>query len=462
MRPINTSARTLLEHELKRRGKSDAISLAKESGVSVPSVHRIIRERGDAIVRVGTTRNTRYALRRPLRGQLAPIPVYAVDAAGRGRQLSAIELIEPQGSTLDVGAIGWPVPAGCHAWWDGLPYPLQDMRPQGFLGRSLARQIAQDFNVSENPEEWSDDDVVYVLSVRGHDNPGNLIIGEKAYRAYLSTLTQPPEIIPEHLIQDRYAELAEIAIQYGGAGSSAAGEFPKFTATRALPGATTPHVIVKFSGADGSPAVRRWSDLLICEHLALEVLGSAGHVDASRSRIIMAQGRTFLEVERFDRVGEFGRLATGSLYGLDAAFVGMGNGSWVEAASRLAQIGLVPGSLIEKIRLLWWFGKLIANTDMHFGNLSFFLGNELGLTPAYDMLPMSYPPLPGGEVPVRRFEVVLPMPEEQDAWNQAFDMARKFWELVADDGRITEDFRGICRANLQQLRLIGARLGLVV
>ncbi|TVP80016.1 MAG: hypothetical protein EA353_04940 [Puniceicoccaceae bacterium] len=40
------------------------------------------------------------------------------------------------------------------------------------------------------------------------------------------------------------------------------------------------------------------------------------------------------------------------------------------------------------------FGELIANTDMHFGNLSYFLPDEAPypLAPVYDMLPMQFPP----------------------------------------------------------------------
>ena len=458
MRPVNTSARLLLDNELRLRGRSDATTLAAALGVSVPSIHRIVRERGCDIVRVGMTKNARYSLRRALRGQASSIPVYAIDAKGRGRELASMDLVVPQGSVLDVRSMGWPTPPGNHSWWDGMPYPLQDMRPQGFLGRNFARQISQDFGVSENPEDWSDDDVIHVLTLRGSDNPGNLIIGESAYRAYLGALTQPIDYIAELALPDRYVELAQIATQYGGGGSSAGGEFPKFTAMRELAGALTPHVVVKFSDADDSAAVRRWSDLLVCEHLALEVLRHDKSLPAASSRIIVAHGRTFLEVERFDRVGDFGRIATTSLASLDSAFIGMGNGSWVEVANRLVKEGVLPHMLIEGICTLRWFGRLIANNDMHFGNLAFLLEPEVSLSPAYDMLPMLYAPLAGGEVPQRQFETALPMPVEQVAWDVAFKMALAFWDAAAKDDRITAGFREICHTNLQMLIMIGERL----
>jgi hypothetical protein len=53
-----------------------------------------------------------------------------------------------------------------------------------------------------------------------------------------------------------------------GAALSAAGH-PKFTASRRQSDGCRFEAIVKFSGADGSAAVQRWSDLLVCEHLAL-------------------------------------------------------------------------------------------------------------------------------------------------------------------------------------------------
>lgn len=102
---------------------------------------------------------------------------------------------------------------------------------------------------------------------------------------------------------------------------SAAGEFPKFTAMRMLEGNPV-SVIVKFSGADASAAVRRWSDLLVCEHLALETLSAELGVRTARSAIYHHAGRTFLEVVRFDRRGAHGRLPMCALSSLNAALLG--------------------------------------------------------------------------------------------------------------------------------------------
>lgn len=458
MRPINKSARYLLDHELRVRRVTDAATLAKALDVSSPTVLRIIQERGDEIVRIGTTKNARYALRRMLRGKAELIPVYKIDRNGKGSLLTHLSLASSLGAVLDVRAMGWPVAKDTTSWWDGLPYPLADMRPQGFLGRSLARQISQSFGVSENPEQWSDDDVTYVLTIKGSDTQGNLIIGDAAYKDFLHTVANPTTPITEEQIPKRYPELANLATQFGGTGSSAGGEFPKFTTKRYFSAGSNSNVIVKFSGADESSAVRRWSDLLVCEHLALEVIRKSERLNAPLSRIIQSQGRTFFEIERFDRVGELGRIACASLASMDNAFVGIGSGSWVDAAKRLIQEKVIPADLINDISILWWFGKLIANTDMHFGNLTFLIEPEVKLSPAYDMLPMLYAPLAGGEVPERMFKIALPMPQEEGVWDIAFEMATEFWSIAAKDGRITSGFRAICEENLNALTVLQQRL----
>lgn len=459
MRPINKNARALLDHELRMRRLSDAATLATALDISQPTLLRIIHERGDEVVRIGTTKNARYALRRPLRGKAEPIPVYKIDENGKGKLLTYLDLASSEGAVLDVKSMGWPTDTVASSWWDGLPYPLADMRPQGFLGRNLARQISQTFGVSENPDEWSDDDVIYILSIKGSDTQGNLIIGETAYQEYLDKLAKPDSSISWDQVKVEYPRLAELATQHGIAGSSAGGEFPKFTVKREHPTASNPYAIVKFSGSDDSASVRRWSDLLVCEHLALEVISRTYRLDAPLSQIIPAKGRTFLEVERFDRIGELGRKGTVSLGSLDNAYGG-GQGNWIDAANRLVKAKVIRSDLIEDISVLWWFGKLIANTDMHYGNLTFLIEPEVRLTPSYDMLPMQYAPHRGGEVPVIEFELTLPKPQEEEVWNQAFSMALEFWYLASRDGRITEGFKEICKSNFEALQSLNNRLGL--
>lgn len=458
MRPQNETARARLDAVLRRLGVSSAAAIANALGVSIPTLHRILHERGSQVVRLGSTKFARYALRRPLRGVAEPVQVYMIDEYGRGALCGAIDLISPEGAVLNLQCLlGYPAD-DVHAVgvWGGLPYPLYDMRPQGYLGRSFARLIAADFDVPPDPERWSDDHIVDVLSRRGVDTSGNLIVGDGAYQRWLESMASLEPAITQEQLTVRYLQLAAEAVMYVGDGSSAGGEFPKFTARRMLEGSATPHVIVKFSGAEASAPVTRWADLLVCEHLALQVL-RANHVSAAISRIIQTGGRTFLEVERFDRCGEFGRLPLISLASLDAAFVGSGSGDWLLLIERLAELSIVPATLLFDTQVLWWFGRLIANNDMHLGNLSFQFRPKQGqkaalyLSPAYDMLPMLYAPLSGGEVPPRQFSPALPLPHQVEAWQVAHAIATCFWESASQDERISLPFREVCLTNLTQL-----------
>jgi hypothetical protein len=81
------------------------------------------------------------------------------------------------------------------------------------------------------------------------------------------------------------------------------------------------HVLVKFSPPVETEVGQRWSDLLIAEHLALETLSAAG-ISSAMSRIFRFETRTYLEVDRFDRVGLTGRVGVTSLSAIDTGFYG--------------------------------------------------------------------------------------------------------------------------------------------
>jgi len=119
-------------------------------------------------------------------------------------------------------------------------------------------------------------------------------------------------------------------------------------------------------------------------------------LEAAKSRIVTYEGCTFLEVERFDRHGMFGRSALCSLATLDAALIGDGSTDWPRLAARFATAFLLTPDDEARIQHVWWFGRLIANTDVYTGNFSFRPQGSLTLAPAYYMLPMLYAPLPGG------------------------------------------------------------------
>lgn len=442
-----------------------ATDLALHLKVSVPTLHRALKQVQAEIFSAGGSKNTRYAARRSLRGSVLPLPIYRIDQHGVGHYLTSMELVAPQGAFLDMRNMAWPVDSE-HAsgWWGGLPYLIYDMQPQGFIGRNLARNFQHDLAVSSNPNDWSDDDIVFVLKQRGFDVTGNLILGDYAYEQWALQVAQPSTPCKPDCLESFYLAQAELAVAHGVAGSSAGGEFPKFTAIRELSGAKTPHVIVKFSAADRGAAVQRWSDLLVCEHLALSLLGNFTKLHVASTRLLQSHGRTFMESERFDRQGMFGRSELCSLSSINAAMIGSAENDWVKLVTKLHDMHLCDEAVVQQVQVLWWYGRLIANTDMHLGNLSFEIDHthlklpQFKLAPAYDMLPMMYAPLAGGEVVARTFVPVLPLPMVKDVWKEAAELAIKFWRVASEDSRISEGFRRICQDNTNIIEAVLQRI----
>lgn len=415
---------------------------------------RAVRALGNQVIVRGRARSTAYAARRSVRGIDEGLSLYRIDSTGRGERVGLLDAVYPHGSALMLDTeFEWPVEdAMVKGWFDSLPYPMDDMRLQGFLGRSFARRHAGVLQVPEDPTKWHDDDILYALSVMGYDTPGNYILGKTAYQRFLcETEDEDSFIADEDVLIDTYQSMARAALDSGTGDSLAAGEFPKFAARRRIGGAPT-HVLVKFSGADDSPGTLRWSDLLVCEHLALQTAAKGLQVASAESRIVRAGGRTFLELVRFDRHGARGRSAVCSWSAINAALVGMA-GDWVAGAAALRSRGWLSVADEETIQRIWHFGRLIANTDMHDGNLAFRPG--LVLAPIYDMLPMLYAPVRGVELPVRQYQPTRPLPEEEAAWDYAARAAAVFWQHAADDTRISDGFRQTCGDNAA---LLGLRL----
>lgn len=423
--------------------------------VSRATLMRAIRAAGTQVIARGSARRTSYSARRSLRGSIEPLALFQVDAQGGSREVGRLDLTYPQGCAVDfLAPFDWPLDADMRdGWFEGLPYPLEDMRPQGYLGRQFARAHALMLQVGEDPTTWSEDDALHALTLLGLDQSGNYIVGEAAYRQWLDQLHRPLDALTESQARAAYPRLADESMQLGRAGSSAAGEFPKFTAVRNIDGRIA-HVIVKFSGSDVSPGTQRWSDLLVCEQLASAVMASHLQIAAAPSRVVRTGGRTFLEVERFDRHGLHGRSGLCSWSSVNAALFGLAGRPWTEGAKRLLSAGLIDAANHDAIARQWHFGQLIANTDMHDGNLSFRPG--LQVAPAYDMLPMLYAPQRGVEVPERPFAPRLPLPAEREAWHASAAAAIQFWEQAASDARISGEFRELCKRNAQAVYQLAA------
>ncbi len=438
---------------LRTRRRLLSAELLAALGVSRPTLMRAVRAAGDQVLTIGRSRRTSYAARRALRGRSTPLPVFRIDAEGRPHEDALLHLAYPEGIVLEGDMLGrWPLADEMRdGWFDGLPYMLQDLRPEGFLGRAFAREYATLLQVAEDPRRWSDDDVLHALSLLGPDQSGCYIVGEAAYHAWAERSGPGATAIDDAGVADAYPNLARRAMEHGSPGSSAGGEFPKFTALRSLDGEAS-HVIVKFSGDDDAPGTQRWSDLLVGEHIASRVVGRLVGLTGCSTVIHRAGGRTFLEVLRFDRHGASGRSPLCSWAALNNAWFGLGGKPWTDAAVRLMVAGLVDARTATAMARLWHFGQLVGNSDMHDGNLSFLPVHEgFVLAPVYDMLPMLYAPQRGVELPERELVIRQPRPSEREAWLDAACAAVEFWRLASTDERISAVFRRISAANASRV-----------
>ena len=82
------------------------------------------------------------------------------------------------------------------------------------------------------------------------------------------------------------------------------------------------------------------------------------------------------------------------------------------------------------------------------GKLSFGLSdsNKVEICPLYDMLPMRYAPLRGGEVPVlEQANRYVPMPGQDAEFNVAKLAAKEFWNVITLDENISSGFRDIAK-----------------
>ena len=132
----------------------------------------------------------------------------------------------------------------------------------------------------------------------------------------------------------------------------------------------------------------------------------------------------------------------------------------MEAGAELLQQGLIQPETLTEMRCRHAFGDLIDNTDMHPGNLAFWLDDRVPfrLTPVYDMLPMLHAPGLQGEIVPRRFQPPVPLPAAMPAWRVAAPLALAFWQNLAADPRLSTDFLKLAHTAIKVLRITAKRL----
>lgn len=420
--------------EYLMRGSATSKEIQAETSLSQTAVSRQLRSMGDTVVKLPNIHPPKYAMTRNAFGGGNKLPLVMVDAHGNTVLAAYIRPLAPNGFLVEP-ATGMPQvlmgESGSGLYQD-LPYFLSDLCPQGFLGRQIAGDLAsQSSDFPPDPRHWNTNHIGRYLISNGDDLPGNFKFGEQA----LSRVRRKPVPTTER----DYPALADSVMRGVIPGSSAGGEQPKFTT---FCGDRSAHVIVKFSPLGNSDVARRWRDILITEYHATEALHRKDF-PAAETRLIEVNGRLFLESQRFDRTGEFGRMSMLSLQSIDAEFTGIGS-DWPRVLKALDKRNLVSWQHVYDAVCLWWFGRLINNSDMHLGNLSFAIeGDVFRLRPVYDMCSMGFAPKSGGDVMPYAF-----LPPElkdvelgSDSINLIRDMAHDFWERVTNDVRISDEFK---------------------
>lgn len=411
-------------------------------GVSSATLSRIIQRNRDGVLTVGAARASEYALFHPLTGLGASFPVYSVDERGDVSQLGSLYL-------LAANQYGWQEGKKKPVLLDHVPFLIQNMRPEGFMGRALAHELAQELGLPPKLQDWTDRQVITALAQRGEDFVGNLILGQESMQRYLRLANA--ENLNAVRNEDRAGVFERIALQAISGelpGTSAGGEQPKFTAL-----VEDQRVIVKFANRRSTEG-QRWSDLLVCEHLAARILADHG-VMAARTEIVQTDEWTYLQSSRFDRLGLWGRRSLVSLGAVIAEYVGTSQ-NWVEAAGQLESDRLISEQAADLLRLLAGFGALIGNTDMHLGNVSLFPeARGFTLAPVYDMTPMHYRPRPGGVL--NSGTIDLQTDEILFGRHPIRDWAIEFWNRARSDSRISDDFRSFSDGNIEKIKLLESR-----
>lgn len=420
--------------EYLERGPSTSKEIQAATGLSQTTIARRIRKMEDRIIAIHEGRTIKYAATCNAFNSGNNIPLSIIDEVGKPHLIAHIRplihggyFVEPVKNLpsllLGESRIGL---------YDDLPYFLYDLRPQGFLGRQVAKKIAalcDDF--PSDPRNWNSSHIGRYLISNGDDLSGNLIFGD---RGLIGT---GPQFLPA--TKEDYPDLAQKAIEGDIAGSSAGGEQSKFTAFNKN---SQCHVIVKFSPKDNNEIAARWRDILITEYHAAVVLNER-IFSAVIPVMIDISGQLFLESQRFDRIGKLGRRSMVSLQTVDSEFLGLGS-NWPSVMKGLLEKNLVSSEDVFYAESLWWFGRLINNSDMHLGNLSLSIDDDIfKLLPVYDMCSMGFAPKSSGEVPSFSFE-----PPGLDSIDLAegqreivIDAAFQFWENISMDSKISDRFR---------------------
>ncbi|MDX2494005.1 MAG: HipA domain-containing protein [Desulfuromusa sp.] len=412
--------------------------------VSQPTLSRLISGMSHEIVIMGKGRATCYGLPRKIHNNESRFPVYSIDPRGDANLYG--HLIALQG-----GQYWWESTKEGSDIFNQIPWFLQDMKLTGYSARSFAYRHSEHLQLPRKLADWSEEDTLSASCHHSEDRGGNLIIGEESLARYFALARETTATIKMDARPWIYPQLAQKTLAGEIDPVQMGGEQPKFSSCIDDQGSPC-HMLIKFSPATDSNEARRYADLLICEHLALEAIRLAGY-SAARSRLVISGNQVFLCLKRFDRRGAIGRLPSITLRAVHSRILAPCD-NWINAATRLEKHHLISTKDAHKLRWLTLFSDLIGNTNQHFGNISLIPHHHDSyiLAPFYGTRPTLYEPI-AGEIPLRLFTPPPIRNEVATELPKALKAAIFFWKSAAIDERISTEFRQICYENCEILNL---------
>ena len=428
---------------LSSLGTTTVVQLQAATGKSQSSLSLAISSLGGRVCKLGAARSTRYALTQPILGLPASQPITLTTEQGDLLNFGDLTFLRGQFTHVhSMQGTQWLTDK------NKLPWFLEPLRPQGFLGRQLVRLSP---NLPADPDAWTTEQVLYMAALHAGDPPGAFNLGPVMGRLVHDAPPTPA---------DRPAHYDAMARGIGStlpAASSAGGEQPKFVTETGGAATDHQHVIVKFSPPRGTPFGERWHELLHLEHLALSVLHEHGAAAAS-TRIVESKERTYLESERFDRVGIEGKRHVVAAHSVHDEFIKTPRQNWVTTCAALVTQKLLSPHDLQQVARQYFFGQYIGNTDMHFGNLSFFVEDvtkpHFQVTPAYDMLPMMWRPgVHSGELDTSPIRPQLQTAGYASDALAAREWALDFWERATKLEALSSALTKACRINVRRLKL---------
>lgn len=427
---------------LLSRGPLSSSDIQAHLDISQANASRLLKQLGTSLVGIGKARSTQYALSKETAGEGHRIPIYLVNAQGKTAVVATLYSLVHGGYYLQVNDAAhteWLYGIsqdGIHA---GLPYFLDNLRPQGFLGREMARTLSQSGLYPADPRMWNDTHVLKYLMLDVTDNAGNILVGQRSLDRYLRHTP-----VPIKNKRGSYPDQAIRVLAGEQPGFSVAGEQPKFLAYT-----NKGHVIVKYSPAGQSNEVQRWRDLLISEHIALKTLRSKLKIETINTTLHDYKGRIFLECIRYDRHGLNGRSSAIAIDSIDAEYIGVGQ-YWPSVAQGLHKLKRLNEKDRQTIITAHLFGQWIANNDMHLGNLSVSADDDgFKLLPIYDMLPMKYAPMRGELADITWSSPQL-NENNQAIWHKTGLAGCAYWKILSDEKSLSKSFLDIAKTNAEQ------------